>query len=253
MTDEHIIAYLLEELPEEELERFEDECFAQESWPAEVGLVEEDLIDAYLRGELKPERHQRFEQKYLTTEARQERVLIAAALLRRIDEHQTAAAASPDKLTWTERFRAFWSGPGWMPRTAAALFVVGVIAGAVWLLLFRAPSPRSFATLNLTISVNNRAEGAEARQVKQPLNADALKIFLMLPERATGAAGYRVELLNEEGETRPLAIAGQDAKSVSVVIPASQLRRGQYVLKLFMTRADATEQRINGSYFFTVQ
>ena len=52
MTDERIIAYLLEELPEDDLERFEDECFAQESWPAQINLVEEDLIDAYLRNEL---------------------------------------------------------------------------------------------------------------------------------------------------------------------------------------------------------
>ena len=99
MTDEHIIAYLLKELPEEDLERFEDECFARESWPDQIELVEEDLIDAYLRNELTPERRQRFENHYLTTQARQERVIMAAALLRHVDEYNAASepAAAPPK------------------------------------------------------------------------------------------------------------------------------------------------------------
>jgi len=57
MTDEHIIAYLLQELNEEEAEHFEEQCFAQEKWPAELDSVEQDLIDAYLRNELSKDRH----------------------------------------------------------------------------------------------------------------------------------------------------------------------------------------------------
>src|SRR5882724_9609551 len=89
MTDERIIAYLLEELPEEDLEQFEDDCFVQENWPAQIELVEEELIDSYLRNELDSERRKRFEQNYLTTQARHDRVSIAAALLRHIDEYNT--------------------------------------------------------------------------------------------------------------------------------------------------------------------
>src|SRR5437763_8489164 len=94
MIDERIIAYLLKELPEEELERFEDECFGQESWPAQLDLVEEDLIDAYLRDELTRKRRQRFELNYLTTEARRGRVRMTAAFLRYVDE----CNAAPKKL-----------------------------------------------------------------------------------------------------------------------------------------------------------
>src|SRR6201989_587549 len=100
MTEERIIAYLLEELPEEEAERFEDECFADESRPEQIKLAEEDLIDEYLRGGLTPERRRRFEENYLTTDARAERVRMAAALLRHVDSYapvtaeETHAAAS---------------------------------------------------------------------------------------------------------------------------------------------------------------
>jgi hypothetical protein len=257
MTDERIIAYLLEELPQEELEQFEDECFALESWPAQLNLVEEDLIDAYLRDELSQEQRQHFERNYLTTEARQERVIMAAALLHHVDEHQAVAkaavAAEPTKQTWAAKLHAFWSGQTWALRTAAAITIVAILAGAWWLSRAHAPSPGSFAMLTLTISDSNRAEGAQAGKVSLPLNADALRISLTLPERLPPTARYRVELENNNGETKPLEVAGQDAQSVSVLIPSAQLARGQYALKLFAVRADGEEQRIPGSYFFAVE
>ncbi len=257
MTDERIIAYLLEELPEEELEQFEDECFAQESWPAQLSSIEEDLIDAYLRGELTQEQRQRFEQNYLTTEARRERVLMAAALLRHVDERQAAAKATvgvqPAEQTWTERLRAFWNSQTWALRSAAALTVLVIIVGVLWLARPRTPSTQTFATLTLNISSSNRADGAQAGIVKLPLPASALRISLMLPERLPPAVRYRVELENSKGETKPLEIAGQDPQFVSVVIPAEELAREQYVLKLFATKADGTEQRILGSYFFNAE
>jgi hypothetical protein len=257
MTDERIIAYLLEELPQEELEQFEDECFAQESWPAELNLAEQDLMDAYLRGELTQERRQRFEQNYLTTEARQERILIAAALLRHVDEHTAAAqaiiAAQPVEQTWGERLRAFWSSQSWALRAVVAFAVVVIIAGVVWLSIPGTRSPQTFATLTLTSSSSNRAEGVQAEKVKLPLKADALRISLKLPEQLPPAASYRVALENYHRKLESLMIAGQDAQSVSVVIPAAQLARGQYALKLYVTKADNTEQRIPGSYFFVVE
>lgn len=264
MTDERIIAYLLEELPEAESEQFEDECFAQESWPTRINLVEEDLIDAYLRDELTQEQRQHFEQNYLTTEARQERVMMAAALLRHFEKCDAVSESfegvsesledvKPNEGNWTRRFLAFWSGPSRTLRAATAFAVVALIACALWLALSRAPSPKTFASLTLAISLNNnRAEGAPAGKVTLPLNADALRISLKLPEQPASPARYRVELENDNGETTPLEIAGQEAQSVTVIIPAAQLARRQYALKLYAVNADGTEQRINGSYFFTV-
>lgn len=262
MTDERIIAYLLEELPEADLERFEDECFAQESWPAQINIAEEDLIDAYLRDELTPERRQRFEQNYLTTEARQERVIMAAALLRHIDEYNTASKAAVSNAavalpqtepTWAERFRAFWNSQTWALRTAASVAIVAIIAGALYLFIFRAPSPRTFATLTLSISNNDRAGGAQSGKVKLPPDAEALNIYLTIPAQSPPAARYRVELENDSGETKSVEVAEKDAQSVLVVIPAAQLARRQYALKLFAIKPDGSEQRVTGSYFFIVE
>jgi hypothetical protein len=256
MTEERIIAYLLKELPEEELEQFEDECLAQESWPAEISLAEEELIDAYLRKELTQEQRGRFERNYLTTEARRERVAMSAALLRHLDERCAAARTepvAPSEPTLMERLRAFWSAQSWALPAVAACVVVAVIAGALWLTLFRAPQYGTFATLTLSISQSNRADSSQAARVRLPLGADALKISLTLPERVPAGTGYRAELENEAGETKPLEIAGQDARSVAVVMPGSELSRGRYAIKLFVKRQDKTEERVAGSYFFTVE
>lgn len=259
MTDEHIIAYLLEELPEADRERFEDECFAEDSWSSQIDLVEAELIDSYLRDELGPERRRRFEENYLATEVRQERVSIAAALLRRVDKYNATEevvvvpVVPTGRLTWTDRFRAFWSSQTWIVRTATAVAIVAIIAGALWFLTQRAPSPRTFATLTLTISNSNRAEGAQAVTVKLPPNAEGLNVSLMLPQPSPPAARYRVELENDNGKMNSVEVVGKDAQSVLVVIPVAQLARGQYALKLFAIKTDGTEQRINGSYFFTVE
>jgi methionine-rich copper-binding protein CopC len=256
MPDERIIAYLLEELPEKDMERFDDECFAQESRRTEIELVESDLIDAYLRGELTPERRQRFERNYLTPE-REERVIMAAALLRLIDQYnsasKSAAAVSPPEQTWAERSRAFWSSRAWPFRTAAAIATVAVIAFALWLFFSRASSLETFATLTLTISNSSRAEGAQSGKVKLPPDTAILNISLTLPQQSPPAAGYRVELENDNAEAKSAKVSGSDARSVLVVVPAEQLAREQYALKLFAIKADGTEQRINGSYFFTVE
>jgi hypothetical protein len=257
MTDERIIAYLLEELPEDDLEQFEYECFAQESWPSEINLVEEDLIDAYLRNELSPERRQRFEQNYLITDARQKRVLMAAALLRQVDERQAASevpkAALPSELTWAERVSGFWRSLTLTGQAVTALALVAVITGALWLLFIRAPSPQTFATLTLSISSTTRAEGAPTSRVKLPPDVGALQVALILPPQSPVAARYRVELENDRGEQKAVEIKGLDAQAVVVVIETAQLKREPYALRLFAIKPDGSEQRIPGNYFFQVE
>jgi hypothetical protein len=258
MTDEDIIAYLLKELQEDRSEQFEEECFAQEVWPSRIESVEEDLIDAYLRGELTPQRQRLFEDNYLITPERRERVAVAAALLRLVEERRPAAQStvkvSPLKQTWMEWVRVFRNGQSWPLLTAAALGIIAIMAGTVWLARSDGPSRQTIAAVSLPISRdNNRAEGTEASKIKLPLDTDALEISLRLPEQSIPADHYRVEMLNENGETKSLAVTGQDAQSVWVITPSAELHRGQYAFHLFAAGADSTEQRVSGSYFLTVE
>ena len=81
MSDqEQITAYFLSALSSEETERLEQACFNDQIFAESVLVVEEDLIDRYVRNELAPDEHKRFEEFYLTTKARCERVQLARML-----------------------------------------------------------------------------------------------------------------------------------------------------------------------------
>jgi methionine-rich copper-binding protein CopC len=254
-----VVSYLLGQMSGEESEQLEDECFALKHWPSQVKIIEDELIDAYLHHDLSPEQRELFERNYLTTAERQERVRVVAALLRQVcqrDDVVERPVVGRADGTWAERLKAFWGGRSRGLRVASAVAALVIIGGVSWLYLARVRPPRAVATLRLTSSVINRSEGVQARTIKLSPDADALRVFLMLPDHATPAPHYRVELDeldNEEGETTTLAVEGQEAQAVSVLIPASRLRRGQYALTLFAVRVDGTEQPVFGSYVFAVE
>lgn len=271
MTEERIIAYLLEELPEEEAERLEDECLSEEGWPAESESVEEDLIylrsveegliEDYLRGGLTPERRRRFEEKYLTTGERVERVRVTAALLRLGDERAAVADAAEiipagpsrekPRGTW---FGALWGGRLFASRTALAVASLAVVIAGVFLISrLISPPGRGVVMLTLTPASASRGPGAELTKVKLPADAGTLRIALMLPEGSVPPARYRVELEDGGGKIVSPEVEGQDARSVSVVIPSASLGRGQYAIRVFAVTTEGAEQRVRGSYLFYVE
>lgn len=255
--------YLLGDLSEEVRQQVEERLLTENSFLDELLLGEEELIDDYVSDDLPVDDRLRFEQHFLSTPERQQKLRFALALSRytststeKADSKSAKAehSKSPNALTWTERLRAFWKGQTLALRTAEALVLIAIIVGAIWLAFIRTPPPRTFATLTLSIGDSNRSGGNRgASKVPFPINADALRISLMLPEQIPPALHYRVELLNDDGEITKLKVAGQDAQSVLVVVPASQLERRQYALRLFAIKEDGTEQRIPGNYFFIVE
>ncbi|HZI19373.1 MAG TPA: hypothetical protein VEY09_12335 [Pyrinomonadaceae bacterium] len=251
MTEERITAYLLGALPGDELEQFEEECFSRESWPEELRLVEEDLIDDYLRGGLTAEQQRLFRENYLTTEARRERVALAAALLRHVDQ---VAAARPAPIAVAAPAR-WWNFLSARPSqlAAAAAIVVALLAG-VWWLTRGGPETPAVATLALHISSSDRAAGPQAEgRVRLPPGTRELVLSLHLPESAAQAAGYRTELSDEDGETLPSKVVGREGQALKVSVPAAQLRRGRYGLKLDLSGPDGAEHRLKGGYFFAVE
>src|ERR1044071_7872004 len=129
MNDVRIVAYLLGELSEEDTERFEEKCFADEDWPEEIRAVEHDLADTYLRNELTPEQRQHFEQNYLTTPERLKRVATAAALLGHVKTlgQEKTTEQKHGELVWIDSFIAVWRGQRWAMRAGLAVGVVAVV------------------------------------------------------------------------------------------------------------------------------
>ena len=247
MTDDRITAYLLQELTEEEAERFEEQCFAQEEWPAELESAEQELIDAYLRKELSKGRQRRFKENYLTTDARKARVLTAQSF------HQVLCPVPRQKATLSEKLQAFWQRR-LVPQAALALLFLAISASLLVPLLRERQSPQTFKHLDLAMSSSDRATGNHTGKVTLPLGADALKIHLELPEQSADAAGYRVKWETVNDSLGELKIESQDAEYVVVVIPATSLSPGRYVLKLFIINRDgSTKESVSGYYYFTAE
>ena len=246
-VEERIRRYLLRQLSDGALAEFEQELLVDEELFEELLVVEDELNDDYLMGDLPRDERVQFEQHFLAAPERQEKLKFARALNRYVTdasqrEHTFGNFWVASKIRRTLLFRA-----------AAVFAVVILIAGMLVFLRQRSSSPETFATLNLTISQSTRGEGTQASIVTLPLGKDALKVVLRLPDQSPTAARYRVELESGEGQKQSLKAIAQEGQSITVVIPASELNRGSYSLKMFAVRADGVEQRINGSYLFTVE
>jgi hypothetical protein len=103
---------------------------------------------------------------------------------------------------------------------------------------------------------NSRDAGVEVPKVNLRPNVDALKLSLRLPEGTAGAIRYRITLDNVDSpNANPVSLepVGQDAQSMSIIIPAGQLVRGRYALKVFAIQSDGTERRIPGAAYFDVE
>jgi hypothetical protein len=239
--------YLLRGLDNDQQQGIEKRLLVEDDLLEELEIAEDELIDEYLTGKLADKDRERFEQNFLTISDRHQKVRFSRSFNRylRTSEGQEKAAVP---------FRShFWSTHNWGLPAAATAAILVIVAGIFWFSRPRTPPTPTFATLTLTMSTSTRAEGAPATKLTLPLDADALRLRLELPERSSPATRHRVKLLTANGDTQTLPTIGQDEKSIVVEIPAAQLSRGQYAVKLFAVQSDGTEQPINGSYYFTVE
>ena len=87
--DQRLVDYLLGALPEHESEQFDERSITDDEFAWRLNAVENELVDAYVRGELPPATQEKFQGAYLSSDERREKVLFAQAFLSR----QAAAIA----------------------------------------------------------------------------------------------------------------------------------------------------------------
>lgn len=116
---------------EVERERIESEFFDNDDAFQEMLTAEDDLIDAYARGELAAKERKEFEKRFLKSAKGRERVEFARALA-----GPRAAETAPEG--WWPGFFGSLTGSNTFVRVAASVAVVFVTAGFSWLLYDRA-------------------------------------------------------------------------------------------------------------------
>jgi len=134
-VDEMLLArYLLGKLAEEEQVRVEDHAFADSEYQAALAAVEADLIDAYVRGQLSSDDRRAFEDRFLISPNRREKVAFARALAQVAEEAKPVRAHVLAPVSgWRSVFGAIRA---WNPalQLAAGFAALLCVFGAWWLL-----------------------------------------------------------------------------------------------------------------------
>lgn len=234
--------YLLGHLTDDEQANVEQRLVVEDDFFEELEVVKDEVVEEYLAGQLTTKEKQRLEEKFLASPEGRSRLGFTRALNRYVETHpQTRKKAS-----WGERFAALWATQPILTRAAAGFALIAIVVGSFW---FMRPSP-TFATLTLSPAAPTRSTGDDSTVVD--LNGQGLRLNLLLPESTNQVTQYRVELSDAEGQTRILQPAAQTPQLVTVEIPPGQLRSGPNAV-ILKWHNEQGEQRVPGTYFFTVK
>ena len=240
-----IRAYLLGRLSPEEQEKIEERLMVEDDLFQELEILKGELIEEYRAGGLSEQEHQSFEHGFLASKEGRRGQEFAVLI-----EGLGCSSPVPQPLTLIERLVSLFRQPQWAVAgmASAALLVIIAVVGVRSL-----QQPPKFIAITLTNSAINRAAGdTQYTTVTVPRDASELRISLMLLQPGTPGAHYRVKLYNRREETT-FEPSGQEANSVTVVIPTRQVPPGPYALRIYEIKADGIEQQIRGEYFFITQ
>jgi hypothetical protein len=284
--DQRVVQYLLGSISQEEANRLDELSIADDEFAERLRAVEDDLVDAYVRGDLSGDSLDRFQSHYLASPYRREKVRFAESL-------RTLCNQAPAAPRQSERTaRRWWFSPAWTFAAAACLML---LAGGYLIYdnsrlrdqmtraeLDREALQKSRRDLQRQIQ-EQRLPAAEAPGNRPPEPSPGSFMALVLTPQTRGSgplsaialppaaeqAMFQLELesgifdsyqavLKDPADGRILwrggtlkAASGSDGKLVAVSLPGSLLKTQNYSLDLFgVPRAGAGEWL--GSYAFRV-
>jgi hypothetical protein len=240
---------LLGRLDENNEERIEVRLLTEPSFVEEFDTIVDEITDRHVRGELKADERDYF----LKAKERQVKARFASTLIEHAEETRGKKAAPVKTPSLLERLIALFSPQGMMFKFATTAAVVVLVAGIAFVTLRRPSSPQTFATIELSVSDADRAEGPQSKTLKIEPGTDAVKLILNLPEQSSQYKNYQVELSTREGVKTPLQVTAQDARTVTAIAPADLFERGRYGVKLTGVSADGRVEPIRGTYYLMVE
>ena len=160
--EEVIRRYLLGELPEADQVRLEQQYFSDADFFEQVLIVEDQLIDDYLRGQLRRRERDRFEQHCLASTKRRERVELARALIQTVSKPSTATHESPMPGSSWEFLLAAMRSLSPALRFSIAVTTLLILLGVIWLAVENA-------------RLRNGLEQARAQQAAQQQREEELR------------------------------------------------------------------------------
>ncbi len=199
MTDypdhDRLTRYLLGSLPAEEVERLDELSIADNEFAAELSAVENDLVDAYVRGELAGDAAAQFRSAYSSTPKRRQKLAFAETLFSFQLRAGAAAAAPSRKKVESASRRRFFPNFWIMPQWAMAGVVIALLAGSGYLTVLNRQlrerlnqSEAGRASLasreqDLEHDLETKSANAPSPAVAPPVSLDTLRVasFMLAP------------------------------------------------------------------------
>jgi len=205
LKNEKLIArYLLGDLPEEQQVAIEDRAFTDKDYLALVTVVENDLIDEYVRHELSAIERRQFETRFLASAERRKRVEFAKALARvpvAASVPERKVISEPAKWTWRDSLYAFLIGLNPAAKFALVAVMWLLVVGGAWLLT---------ETLRLRSQLTQLQAQNQARQNELQQQVDAerrhneeLNALLTQEKQQREQSDESLRQLSETGNATP--------------------------------------------------
>ena len=234
--------FLLGKLEGDEQQRLEERLIVEDNLFEEFEISKGELIEEYCADDLTSKERHWFERNFLASPEGKESYAFAMAL-----RHLRRDQLTPPRITFWEKLQRFFKRhPMWIA-TASTVAVVVIVAT----IFISRPQGKTFVGPTLASSIINREQGSLPTKVTIPSDAKEIRLSLLLPSDEKNSS-YRAELDNQT-EVTPAKVVEYNRNTVSVVIPVSQLPRGQYSLKLVAVAPDGKEREIPGDFRFDVQ
>src|ERR1043166_4265999 len=205
LKNEKLIArYLLGDLPEEQQVAIEDRAFTDKDYLALVTVVENDLIDEYVRHELSAIERRQFATRFLASAERRKRVEFAKARARvpvvaSVPERKVIS--EPAKWTWRDSLYAFLIGLNPAAKFALVAVMWLLVVGGAWLLT---------ETLRLRSQLTQLQAQNQARQNELQQQVDAerrhneeLNALLTQEKQQREQSDESLRQLSETGNATP--------------------------------------------------
>ncbi|MDQ2745921.1 MAG: hypothetical protein M3T96_01510 [Acidobacteriota bacterium] len=137
ISDQKLKAYFLGALTAADAARLEEECASSKDLTEQAQVVETELADEYLRGTFSASERRLFEENYLTTEARRDKLRLADNLWKVANENRVPIQASAPSI-WQTLF-------GGQRRLAFGGLLAILVGGAVLFVWLNSDQPAEIA------------------------------------------------------------------------------------------------------------
>lgn len=250
--------WLLGLLSQEQVEPFEQRLITDARTFDEIPIVEEELIDEYLSGELSEPESVAFESYFMNSSERRQQFRVAKAWRSYVEregpfgKHTDAGAENlPSFVKQQPSFLA--SLNAWKIPLTAALSIL--VVAVVWI-SYRSSLTTGGPSLAVFLEpVVQTREGGALQQINAPSNIEIIELHAKLPKGQS--ENYRAVLFDAGGNTiltndnPTVDRSGSELDVVVVPVPAARLTRGQYRLQLEISHPGGSRESA-ASYRFLV-